>query len=121
MYEILRGGGFTTGGFNFDAKLRRQSSARTDLFHAHVGGIDTLARALLVAAELLENETLSRPLEERYAGWSGPLGQAILDGHESLASLEAKVASGEVDPRPVSGRQEELENRVNRAHLERDR
>ena len=115
LYEILRGGGFTTGGFNFDAKLRRQSSARTDLFHAHVGGIDTLARALLVAAELLENETLSRPLEERYAGWSGPLGQAILDGHESLASLEAKVASGEVDPRPASGRQEELENRVNRA------
>ena len=57
LYEILRGGGFTTGGFNFDAKLRRQSSARTDLFHAHVGGIDTLARALLVAAELLENET----------------------------------------------------------------
>jgi xylose isomerase len=114
LYEILRGGGFTTGGFNFDAKLRRQSSARTDLFHAHVGGIDTLARALLAAAELLENETLSRPLEERYAGWSGPLGQAILDGHESLASLEAKVASGEVDPRPVSGRQEELENRVNR-------
>ena len=81
LYEILRGGGFTTGGFNFDSKLRRQSSARTDLFHAHVGGIDTLARALLVAAELLENETLSRPLEERYSGWSGPLGQAILDGH----------------------------------------
>ena len=121
LYEILRGGGFTTGGFNFDAKLRRQSSARTDLFHAHVGGIDTLARALLVAAELLENETVSRPLEERYAGWSGPLGQAILDGHESLASLEAKVASGEVDPRPVSGRQEELENRVNRAIWNADR
>ena len=114
LYEILRGGGFSTGGFNFDAKLRRQSSARTDLFHAHIGGIDTLARALLVAADLLENQTLSRPLEERYAGWSGPLGQAILEGGESLASLEAKVASGEIDPQPVSGRQEELENRVNR-------
>jgi xylose isomerase len=113
MYEILRGGGFTTGGFNFDAKLRRQSSNRTDLFHAHVGGIDTLARALLVAAELLERETLSAPLEERYAGWRGTLGTAILDGRESLASLEAKVASGEIDPRPTSGRQEELENRVN--------
>ena len=114
LYEILRGGGFSTGGFNFDAKLRRQSSDRTDLFHAHVGGIDTLARALLVAADLLENETLSRPLEERYAGWGGPLGQAILDGDESLESLEAKVASGEIDPRAVSGRQEEFENRVNR-------
>jgi xylose isomerase len=113
IYEILRGGGFTTGGFNFDAKLRRQSTSRTDLFHAHVGGIDTLARALLVAAELLERETLSAPLEDRYAGWRGTLGTAILDGRETLASLEAKVASGEIDPSPVSGRQEELENRVN--------
>jgi xylose isomerase len=116
LYEILKGGGFTTGGFNFDAKLRRQSTSRTDLFHAHVGGIDTLARALLVAADLLSSEALSGPLEERYTGWSGPLGRAILDGHESLASLEAKVASGEIDPAPVSGRQEELENVVN-AHI----
>src|SRR5690348_14533998 len=53
LYEILKGGGLATGGFNFDAKLRRQSTSRTDLFHAHVGGIDTLARALLVAADLL--------------------------------------------------------------------
>ncbi len=50
VYEILRGGGFTSGGFNFDTKLRRQSMDRTDLFHAHIGGIDTLARSLLVAA-----------------------------------------------------------------------
>ena len=113
MYEILKGGGLGTGGFNFDAKLRRQSTSRTDLFHAHVGGIDTLARALLVAAELVERETLSKPLAERYAGWDGALGRAILDGTESLASLEAKVASGGVDPTPRSGRQEELENAVN--------
>ena len=114
LYEILKSGGFTTGGFNFDAKLRRQSTNRTDLFHAHVGGIDALARALLVAAGLLESRGLSGPLEERYAGWSEPLGRAILDGHESLESLESKVASGEIDPKPVSGRQEELENLVNR-------
>ena len=113
LYEILKAGGFTTGGFNFDAKLRRQSTNRTDLFYAHIGGIDTLARALLAAAELLERGTLGQSLEERYAGWSGPLGQAILAGEESLASLEAKVASGEIDPRPVSGRQELLENVVN--------
>ncbi len=113
LYEILKAGGFTTGGFNFDAKLRRQSIHRSDLFHAHVGGIDTLARALLVAADLLERRTLLDPLEERYAGWSGPLGTAILGGGESLESLEAKVASGEVDPAPRSGRQEELENLVN--------
>ena len=60
LYEILRGGGFTTGGFNFDAKLRRQSIDRDDLFHAHIGGIDTLARALLVAADMLEDGTPRR-------------------------------------------------------------
>jgi xylose isomerase len=113
LYEILKGGGLGTGGFNFDAKLRRQSTSRTDLFHAHVGGIDTLARALLVAAELVERETLSKPLAERYAGWDGALGRAILDGGETLASLEARVASGDIDPAPRSGRQEALENAVN--------
>ena len=113
LYEILKAGGFTTGGFNFDAKLRRQSIHRSDLFHAHVGGIDTLARALLVAADLLEHRTLLDPVEARYAGWGGPLGTAILGGDESLESLEAKVAAGEIDPAPRSGRQEELENLVN--------
>jgi xylose isomerase len=113
LYEILRGGGLSTGGFNFDAKLRRQSTSRVDLFHAHIGGIDTLARALLVAAELIERETLSAPLAERYAGWDGTLGRSILEGRETLASLEAQVASGAIEPRPVSGRQEALENAVN--------
>ena len=114
LYEILKGGGFTTGGFNFDTKLRRQSMARTDLFHGHIGGIDTLARALLVAADLIESETLSGPLEERYAGWSSDFGKSILTGAESLDSLEARVSSGEIDPTPTSGSQELLENRVNR-------
>jgi xylose isomerase len=114
LYEILRGGGLTTGGFNFDTKLRRQSMGRTDLFHGHIGGIDTLARALLVAAELIESETLSGPMERRYAGWSEDLGRSILGGSETLDSLEAKVASGELDPAPVSGEQELLESRVNR-------
>ena len=114
LYEILRGGGFTTGGFNFDTKLRRQSLDRADLFHGHVGGIDAIARALLAAARLVEAETLSAPLAARYAGWSGDLGSRILDGTESLSSLEAAVMSGDVDPAPVSGRQELLENRVNR-------
>ena len=58
LYEILRAGGIAPGGFNFDAKLRRQSTDRTDLFHAHIGGIDTLAQALLVAAEMIERGTL---------------------------------------------------------------
>jgi xylose isomerase len=114
LYEILRGGGLTTGGFNFDTKLRRQSMGRIDLFHGHIGGIDTLARALLVAADLIESETLSGPVESRYSGWSAGLGEAILSGSETLDSLEARVHSGEIDPSPVSGSQELLENRVNR-------
>src|SRR3954453_3973591 len=111
LYEILKAGGLGTGGFNFDAKLRRQSIARDDLFHAHIGGIDTLARALIVGADLLEQRTLIDPVDERYAGWNGALGKGILDGSETLESLEAKVAAGGIDPAPRSGRQEELENR----------
>jgi len=113
VYEILRGGGFTTGGFNFDAKLRRQSMARDDLFHAHIGGIDTLARSLLVAAEMLEGGRLEALREARYAGWDGPLGASILGGDATLASLADRVAAGEIDPEPVSGRQERLGNIVN--------
>ncbi|HET6381375.1 MAG TPA: xylose isomerase [candidate division Zixibacteria bacterium] len=114
MYEILRGGGFTTGGFNFDAKLRRQSLDRSDLFHAHIGGIDTLARALLVAAAMIEAGELERMRTERYAGWSQELGAAIMAGERSLEDLAAAVRDGRIDPRPVSGRQELLENIVNR-------
>ncbi len=113
VHEILRSGGLGSGGFNFDTKLRRQSMDRMDLFHGHIGGIDTLARSLLVAADMIERETLTRARAQRYAGWSGELGSGILAGTESLVSLEARVASGEVDPRPVSGGQERLENDVN--------
>lgn len=114
VYEILRGGGFTTGGFNFDTKLRRQSIDRIDLFHGHVGGIDTLARSLLVAAALIEGEELAAAKKNRYAGWSGELGRAISSGQENLDTLEKKVIAGAIDPRPVSGQQELLENEVNR-------
>jgi xylose isomerase len=114
VYEILRGGGFTTGGFNFDAKLRRQSLSRSDLFHAHIGGIDTLARALLVAADLVKRQTLEKPLAARYAGWSSKLGASIVAGGASLEDLERQVAAGGIDPKPVSGGQERLEGQVNR-------
>jgi xylose isomerase len=115
LYEILRGGGLTTGGFNFDAHLRRQSMDRDDLFHAHVGGIDTLAQSLLVAARLIEDGTLEAARDRRYAGWAGPLGTSITEGGAALADLERRVVAGEIAPRPVSGRQEALENVVNRA------
>jgi xylose isomerase len=113
MYEIIRNGGFSTGGFNFDAKLRRQSMARTDLFHGHIGGIDTLARALLVAADMVERGTLEKYRADRYRGWKDDLGLSILTGHATLTDLERRVAAGEIDPRPVSGGQELLENVVN--------
>ena len=115
LYEILRAGGIAPGGFNFDAKLRRQSSDRTDLFHAHIGGLDTLAMALLVAADLVERGELATNKDARYAGWDGELGQAILGGGVSLADLEAKVAAGEISPERASGGQERLENVVNRS------
>jgi len=112
LYEILGAGGLTTGGFNFDAKLRRQSVDPIDLFHAHIGGFDTLARALLAAARILEEGRLQALLDERYKGWSEGLGREILDGTRSLADLAAHVAAAKADPQPRSGRQERLENLV---------
>jgi xylose isomerase len=119
MLEILRGGGFTTGGLNFDAKLRRQSIDRTDLFHAHIGGMDTMARALLAAASIIESGELDAAREARYAGWNGELGRSIMDGTATLASLHDR-AMGTGEPTRVSGRQEFLENLVAR-HIERAR
>ena len=70
MLQLIENGGFGTGGFNFDAKLRRQSVDPADLYLAHIGGIDTLARALLAAAEIVEAGELKRLRDERYQGWS---------------------------------------------------
>ncbi len=113
MYEILRGGGFTTGGFNFDAKLRRQSIDRTDLFHAHIGGMDTLAHALVVAAAMLEDGALEDARSDRYAGWDGDLGRRIMAGEETLATLHER-GTGAGEPARRSGAQEALENVVAR-------
>ncbi len=113
MYEIVRSEALSTGGFNFDAKLRRQSVARNDLFHAHIGGIDTLAQALLVAAEMVKSGTLERLRNDRYAGWAEELGASILSGGANLADLERRVVNETIEPQPVSGQQELLENVVN--------
>jgi xylose isomerase len=113
MIEVLRAGGFTTGGLNFDAKLRRQSIDRTDLFHGHIGGMDTLARALVVAAAILEGGELEANRAGRYAGWDGGLGQSILDRETDLASLHER-AFDRGEPTRVSGGQERLENLVGR-------
>jgi xylose isomerase len=109
LRHILAAGGFTTGGFNFDAKLRRQSIDVDDLFIAHVGGVDVLARGLVHAAAMIEDGTLERASTERYAGWRQAEGQRILKGDLSLSAL----ADAAGDPKPRSGKQELLENYVN--------
>ncbi|ROU00174.1 xylose isomerase [Histidinibacterium lentulum] len=111
-YEILRAGGFTTGGTNFDAKLRRQSLDPVDLIAAHVGGMDTCAAGLKAAARMLEDGRLEAARAERYAGWESAEAKAMLDG--DLAGAAARVEAGGVEPEPRSGRQERLENLVNR-------
>lgn len=113
LYHVLLGGGFTTGGLNFDAKIRRQSTSPDDLLYAHIGGIDTCAHALLIAARMLESGKLAQHVEQRYAKWASPEGQALLKGPLSLADIAAEVEQRNAEPVLVSGRQEHLENLVN--------
>lgn len=111
-YHILRAGGFTNGGTNFDAKLRRQSLDAEDLIAAHVGAMDICARGFKAAVAMREDGGLEAALNDRYAGWDTPDAQAMLQS--DFDTLFARVLSGEVDPQPRSGRQEMLENYVNR-------
>lgn len=117
LLELLRGGGFSTGGFNFDAKVRRQSIDAIDLFHGHIGGIDTIARALLRAAALTEDGRLEAFRAERYAGWQGPLGQRIHHEATTLADLADHAAHEAQGPIAKSGRQEWCENLVSRMKI----
>ncbi|MDQ2065252.1 xylose isomerase [Xinfangfangia sp. CPCC 101601] len=112
FYEILRAGGYTTGGTNFDAKLRRQSLDAGDLVLAHAGAMDTCARALKSAAALLESGELEAARAERYAGWQTPAAKAMLSG--GLEAAAARVTAEGLEPQPRSGRQERLENLWNR-------
>jgi len=113
-YAILKGGGFTNGGTNFDAKLRRQSLDPEDLLYAHIGGMDTCARALKAAVRMVEDGVLTSFVDERYAGWNGAEAKKMLDGGFSLAEIEEWVRKADINPQPRSGRQEYLENVVNR-------
>jgi xylose isomerase len=114
MLEIVRAGGFTTGGFNFDAKVRRQSIDAADLFHGHIGGIDTIAHALVKAEAIIADGKLDDFRTQRYAGWKGALGTAIHAKDTSLASIADLAISRNLSPTAKSGRQEWLENLVNR-------
>jgi xylose isomerase len=113
-YHILKGGGFSTGGTNFDAKLRRQSLDPDDLLHAHIGGMDVCARALKAAAAMLEDGALEDALKQRYSGWSADHAQKMLNGDYGLGEIQTYIETAGVNPHPRSGRQEYLENIVNR-------
>jgi xylose isomerase len=114
FHHILKAGGFTTGGINFDAKLRRQSLDPVDLIYAHVASMDACAQGLKAAARMIEDRALEAPLDERYAGWSGAEAQAMLTGQRSLEEVAAQALRDGLDPQPRSGRQELLEAVVNR-------
>lgn len=111
-YEILKAGGFTTGGTNFDAKLRRQSLDPEDLILSHAGAMDVCARALKAAYALFENGSLEAARNERYAGWNAPENASMLTS--DLGSIEQRVREQSINPEPRSGRQERLENLWNR-------
>ena len=111
-YEVLRAGGFTTGGTNFDSKLRRQSLDPEDLILAHVGGMDACAAGFKAAARMLEDGKLEAARDARYVGWDGPEARAMLAG--GFEEIAARVESEGINPEPRSGRQERLENLVNR-------
>ncbi len=113
LYVILQAGGFTTGGLNFDAKVRRQSIDPADMFHGHIGGMDVAARALLVAEKMVADGRLARHVDARYAGWRTGFGQEMLAGKMGLDQVAARVLERNQDMLPVSGRQEMLENLLN--------
>jgi xylose isomerase len=115
FYEILRHGGFTTGGMNFDAKVRRQSVDAEDLFYGHISAIDNLALAVERAAVLVENDRLEKFKRERYAGWETDFGRKILSGGYSLSTLATDALDRGLNPKHSSGQQERLEGVVNQA------
>jgi xylose isomerase len=113
MYSILKYGGLTTGGVNFDAKVRRESFEPIDLFYAHIGGMDAFARGLKIAAAMREDGKLEELLRDRYASWDQGLGKEIESGKHTFASLEKLMLDKGDAAANRSGRQEMLENLIN--------
>ena len=112
MYEVLKAGGFTRGGLNFDAKARRASSTFEDIFYSYIAGMDTFALGLILAEKIIRDGRLDRFVADRYDSFSSGIGKQIIDGSISMAELEAyALAQGEV--KTDSGRQEYLEALVN--------
>ncbi len=112
LLVILKMGGFTSGGFNFDAKVRRGSFDTLDLFYGHISGMDTLAQALLIADRIIQDGEMDNYLKDRYSGYQSGMGAKILKGQTGLTELEA-WAEQQGEPQMISGRQELRERLFN--------
>jgi xylose isomerase len=113
MMVVLKAGGLKTGGINFDAKTRRNSTDLADIFHAHIGGMDTFARALLVANEILTNSEYPKLLSDRYKSFDSGDGKKFEKGSITIDDLK-KLAHKNGEPAQTSGRQEYFENLINK-------
>jgi xylose isomerase len=113
MVSILRAGGLGSGGFNFDAKLRRPSIDLEDLFHAHIGGMDAYALAYKIALKIRADGKLEKFVKDRYASYDTDYGKAIEKGKIGFRDLEKLVLKNLGEPKPKSGKQEYLENLLN--------
>lgn len=113
MLVVLEAGGFKGGGINFDAKIRRNSTDPADLFHAHIGGIDAIARALIIADKILQTSDYNKIRTERYASFDSGKGKEFEEGKLSLEDLR-DFAAQNGEPSVISGRQEYMENIINR-------
>jgi xylose isomerase len=113
MHTLLKYGGFTTGGLNFDAKVRRESLEPVDLFHAHIGGMDAFARGLKIAAAIRKDGTLDRMLKERYSTWDTGIGAEVEAGKANFKTLEKYMLEKGDVAQLASGRQELIENIIN--------
>jgi xylose isomerase len=112
MMVILNQGGLGTGGLNFDAKVRRSSNDPTDLFYAHIGGMDAFAKGLLIAQKMIDDKVLSGFIEERYSSHNSGIGKDIMSGKAAMEDVD-KWVRGEKNPVLSSARQEMLENIIN--------
>ncbi len=114
MYEVLKAGGFTNGGLNFDSKARRGSFTPEDIFHSYIAGMDTFALGLRIADKMITDGRIDQFVADRYASWNTGIGKDIIDGKVSLADLEKyALEKGEVTASLSSGAQEKLESILN--------
>lgn len=113
MYEIIRAGGLTSGGLNFDAKVRRSSNTIEDLFIAHIAGMDAFAAGLKIAAKLWEDQVLEKILQRRYQSYQTGIGKKIMNHEVNFKDLEKYVLSHDVEIKNESGKQEYIESIIN--------